>query len=104
MTIYTLYSFIVTIAWLTLVCAILINLIELLQLLSDVNSVFLGLTCFAWANCIGGNFILNIDYLSITKFAKLGNAETAVAGIFSGQLFNFMIGFGCALFIQSTGG
>ena len=55
MYLYTLYSFLVTIAWLTLVCAILINLLELLQLLTDINPVFLGLTFLAWANCIGGS-------------------------------------------------
>lgn len=38
------------------------------------------------------------------RFARTGNAETAVAGIFSGQLFNFFIGFGFALFIQSSKG
>jgi len=67
MTAYIFYSFIITIAWLTLLCSILINLLELLQILSDINPVFLGLTCLAWANCIG-------DYLSIVKFAKNGNA------------------------------
>lgn len=94
---YTLYSFVVTIAWLTLVCGVLINLFELLQLLSDINTVFLGLTVFAWANCIG-------DYLTIVRFARIGNASTAVAGVFSGQLFNFLLGFGCSLILQSIDG
>ena len=101
---YTLYSFLITIAWLTLICAILINLLELLQLLTDINPVFLGLTFLAWANSIGGSKYVNIDYLSIVRFARFGNAETAVAGIFSGQLFNFLIGFGFSLLIQSSSG
>lgn len=62
-----------------------------------MNSVFLGLTVFAGANSIG-------DYLTITHFAKQGNAKTAIAGIFSGQLFNFLIGFGVSLMIQSING
>jgi len=37
-------------------------------------------------------------------FAKRGKAATAVSGIFSGQLFNFLIGFGCSLFAQSANG
>ena len=104
MYLYTLYSFLLTISWLTIICAILINLLELLQLLTDINPVFLGLTFLAWANCIGGYKYVNIDYLSIVRFARTGNAETAVAGIFSGQLFNFLIGFGFSLFIHSSKG
>lgn len=94
MKIFAIYSFLVTIGWITLFCSILINLIELIQLLTKINSIFLGLTVLAWANCLG-------DYLSITKFAKLGIAHTAVAGIFSGQLFNFLMGFGVSLTMQS---
>jgi len=37
-------------------------------------------------------------------FAKKGKAATAVSGIFSGQLFNFLIGFGCSLVVQSLNG
>ena len=76
---------------------VLINLMELLQLLTNINSIFLGLTVFAWANSIG-------DYLSITTFAKRGYCSTAVAGIFSGQLLNFLIGFGVALIVNSFSG
>lgn len=94
MKIFSVYSFLVIVGWISLFCSILINLIELIQLLTKINSVFLGMTVLAWANCLG-------DYLSVTKFAKLGNAHTAVAGIFSGQLFNFLVGFGITLTVQS---
>lgn len=94
MKVFSVYSFLVIIGWISIFCSILINLIELIQLLTKINSVFLGMTVLAWANCLG-------DYLSVTKFAKLGNAQTAVAGIFSGQLFNFLVGFGITLTVQS---
>jgi sodium/potassium/calcium exchanger 6 len=93
-TIYNIYSFFVIVAWISLVVAALINMMELLQLLTNINSVFLGLTVFAWANSIG-------DYLSITTFAKRGYSSTAISGIFSGQLLNFLIGFGVSLIINS---
>lgn len=65
----------------------------------------MGLTVFAWANSIGGNSsIIYLDYLTITHFAKKGNPNTAVAGIFSGQLFNFLLGFGVSLMLQSING
>lgn len=53
---FTIYAFIITISVITLICAILINLMELVQLLTGINPVFLGLTVFAWANSIGGKF------------------------------------------------
>lgn len=54
MKVFTIYSFIISVSALTVVCSVLINLVELVQILSGVNSVFLGLTVFAWANSIGG--------------------------------------------------
>lgn len=70
---------------------------ELLQLLTNINSVFLGLTVFAWANCVA-------DYLSITAFVRRGYKFTAISGIFSAQLFNFLIGFGISSLINSIDG
>jgi hypothetical protein len=52
---YASYSFVMVVCWITVVCSALINLLELLQMLTNVNTVFLGLTVLAWANCIGGN-------------------------------------------------
>jgi sodium/potassium/calcium exchanger 6 len=62
-----------------------------------MNPVFLGLTVLAWANSIG-------DYLTIVHFARNSNPKTAVAGIFSGQVFNFFLGFSVSLVIQSING
>ena len=64
------------------------------------------MTLFAWANCIGGKDLLtvSIDYLSITSFAAKGHASTAIAGVFSGQLFNYLVGFGGSLLVQSLDG
>ena len=48
--------------------------------------------------------MIELDYLSITAFAKRGNASTAIAGIFSGPLFNFLLGFGISCTMQSIDG
>lgn len=53
---YAGYSFILVVCWITVVCSALINLLELLQMLTNVNTVFLGLTVLAWANSIGGMY------------------------------------------------
>ena len=83
--------------WIALVVSILLDVVQLLQLLTNVNSIFLGLTVFAGAASIG-------DYASIITFAKKGYSSTAVSGVFSGQLLNFLIGFGVALIINSLDG
>jgi len=93
-TVFNIYSFIVIVTWITLIVNVLINVMELLQLLTNINPVFLGLTVFAGAGSIG-------DYLSIVAFAKRGLSSTAVSGVFSGQLLNFLIGFGMAKIITS---
>jgi Ca2+/Na+ antiporter len=93
-TIFNIYGFVIVVVWITLVVAVLINLMELLQLLTNINPVFLGLTVFAGAGSIG-------DYLSIVTFAKRGYSSTAVSGVFAGQLLNFLFGFGVALTIKS---
>ncbi len=94
---YNIYAFVVSVSWIGVVAGVLINLMELLQLLTNINSVFLGLTVFAWANCMA-------DYLSITAFVKRGYKFTAISGIFSAQLFNFLIGFGVSSVINSLDG
>lgn len=93
-TVFNIYSFIVIVTWLTLIVNVLINHMELLQLLTNVNPIFLGLTVFAGAGSIG-------DYLSIVTFAKRGYSSTSVSAIFSGQLLNFLIGFGIAKIMKS---
>ncbi len=44
------------------------------------------------------------DYLSITTFAKRGFNSTAISGIFSGQLLNFLMGFGISCVMRSIDG
>ena len=78
----------------TLIVNVLINVMELIQMLTNINPVFLGLTVFAGAGSIG-------DYFSIVAFAKRGFSSTSVSAVFSGQLLNFLIGFGMAKIITS---
>lgn len=44
------------------------------------------------------------DYRFITAFARKGNASTAIAGIFSGPLITFLLGFGVSCLTQSFDG
>jgi sodium/potassium/calcium exchanger 6 len=63
MWIFQIYSFIIIIVWISYVCSILINLLELFQVVTSINSVFLGLTLLAFGNSIGGkNFLKQIIF------------------------------------------
>ena len=68
------------------------------------QSSFLGIDCLCVGQYTGRSSWTKADYFSITHFAKKGNCSTAISGIFSCQLFNFLIGFGVSLFIQSLDG
>lgn len=49
-----LYSFVVIVAWISFICAIIINFMELIMVITDIDSVFIGLTMLACGNSIGG--------------------------------------------------
>ena len=51
---YSIYTFIIVLTWLILICSVLINLLELFQLLTNINPVFLGMSLLACVNCVGG--------------------------------------------------
>ena len=44
------------------------------------------------------------DYLSITALVRRGYTSTAISGIFSAQLLNFLIGFGASCVLNSLDG
>jgi Ca2+/Na+ antiporter len=80
----------------------LLNLLELFQVVTSINSVFLGLTLLAFGNSIGGiNIKFKIDYFSIVAFAKQGKGMTSIAGVYSGQLFNLLFGLGISMLLRS---
>jgi len=91
---FQLYSFVMVVVWISLICSVIINFIELFVVVTDIDSVFIGLTLLACGNSIG-------DYFSIKAFAKKGKGLTAIAGILAGQLFNLLIGLGVSMLIRS---
>ena len=49
-----LYCFLVCIVWISTLVAVLINIFELIQVVTGINSVFIGMTFLACGNSIGG--------------------------------------------------
>jgi Ca2+/Na+ antiporter len=45
--------------WINLICSVIINFIELFVVVTDINSVFIGLTLLAFGASIGG--IVNLS-------------------------------------------
>jgi Ca2+/Na+ antiporter len=51
---FQLYSFVMVVVWISLICSVIINFIELFVVVTDIDSVFIGLTLLACGNSIGG--------------------------------------------------
>jgi hypothetical protein len=56
---FQLYSFCIVVIWINLICSVIINFIELFVVVTDINSVFIGLTLLAFGASIGG--IVNLS-------------------------------------------
>ena len=84
------FAIITSVLWIKLAADIFQDLILMIKLWSGLPGAFLGLTLVAWGNSTNDFFV---DY----ALAKQGYGKMAVAGVYGGQLFNFLIGFGVSL-------
>lgn len=50
-----LLSFALIVQWISLICSVIINFMELFMVVTNINSVYIGLTLLACGNSIGGN-------------------------------------------------
>ncbi len=91
---YSLACFVGALAWMMLVVDVVMSFLTFLAVLTDTSKLFLGLTLMAVANCLG-------DWFSYVGSARAGMGMMAVAGVFGGQLFNLIVGFGATLLYHS---
>ncbi len=68
--------------------------LEFVRLLTGANGFFLGLTVLAMGNSVG-------DAFSYVGAARQGMGKVAVSGIYGGQLFNLLMGFGLGAFFSN---
>ena len=80
--------------WMKQVVSLLIEALELIKLLTGFSSLVVGLTIMAIGNSCSD---LTVD----VALAKQGLQVMAVTGIFSGQLFNFLLGFSVSSIISA---
>lgn len=92
---FSIFGFVIAGMWIKLSAEIFIDMLSLVTIVSGLPFNYLSLTLLAWGNSMDDYFV---DY----TIAKKGFGKMAVVGCYAGQLFNLLIGFGGALFIQAT--
>lgn len=88
-------ALIVSALWLNLIANCFMDFLSLITVISGLPLNYLSLTMLAWGNSLDDFFI---DYV----IAKSGHGKMAVTGVYGGQLFNLLIGFGGAMVMQSS--
>lgn len=83
-------AFLSAMAWLNIISAEMVALVEALGVLLDVNISLLGLTIIAAANCI-------TDAFANTAIARNGRPVMGIAACLGSPILNILIGFGVAL-------
>ncbi|KAL4445116.1 hypothetical protein ABPG74_018844 [Tetrahymena malaccensis] len=92
--IFSIFGFINSIVWISFSAQLLVDFLQLLQLVTNVNKAYLGLTFLAFGNSAG-------DFFTNPQLAKMGYGIMAMTGCFAGQLFNTLLGFGIALILKT---
>ena len=87
-------TFVISAFWLNLIANCFMDFLSLLTVCSGLPLNYLSLTMLAWGNSLDDFFV---DYI----ICKSGHGKLAVTGVYAGQLFNLLIGFGGSIFRQS---
>lgn len=85
-----LIAFVSCVLWVNLVANAFQDVLFVIQVVTGLPTAYLGLTLLAWGNSANDFFV---DY----SLAKQGLGQMAVSGVFAGQLFNLLIGFGASI-------
>lgn len=75
--IFAIIGFLMSILWINIIADNLMDILNLIALLSGLREDFLGLTLLAWGNSLG-------DFFANSALAKKGYGILAVTGCFAG--------------------
>ena len=89
-------SIITGILWLEFLVDFLIDMVVFVQIMTGRSELFMGMTVLAISNS-------TIDMFVGGSLASQGYEIMAIIGVFAGQMFNFLFGFGLACFIKFFG-
>ena len=73
--------------WVYTLCEIIVDLLEVLGIITGLPPSFLGLTVLSWGNSLG-------DFMASISLSKRGLGEMAMTGCIAGPVFNLMLGLG----------
>ncbi|GMS89324.1 hypothetical protein PENTCL1PPCAC_11499 [Pristionchus entomophagus] len=94
---YSLAGFVMSVAWIYCISSEVVDVVDMLGIVSGINQAVLGLTIIAWANSVG-------DLVADISVAKQGFPRMAMAASIGGPLFNQLIGFGLPFTIAKLKG
>ena len=89
-------SIAIGIIWLELLVDLLIDMVVFIQIMTQRSELFMGMTILAISNS-------TIDMFVGGSLAAQGYEIMAIMGVFAGQMFNFLFGFGLVCFIKFFG-
>ncbi|EGR31643.1 sodium calcium exchanger protein, putative [Ichthyophthirius multifiliis] len=91
---FAFYGFVNSIIVISIAAQLLVDFLGLIQLLTNINKAYLGMTFLAFGNSAG-------DFFTNPQLAKMGYGIMALSGCFAGQVFNSLVGFGLVLVFQT---
>lgn len=94
-TFFGIWAFVQSCFWILLIVTCFLDFLALIEIISGLPISFLSLTLIAWGTSMDDFFV---DYI----IAKNGKGTMAVIGVFGGQLFNMLVGFGLSLIRQTA--
>jgi len=83
--------------WLDFLVSLIVDAISFVQLWTNASDLYLGMTFLGLSN---SSVDLFVDYL----LARRGLEVMAITGVFSGQMFNLLLGFGLSCIMQALSG
>jgi len=89
-TLFALIAFVQSICWIKTSADSIVDLLILMQLITNIPLSMFALTIIAWGNCLG-------DMSADVAMTKKGFGEMAIAGTMAGPVFNVLMGQGLSL-------
>jgi Ca2+/Na+ antiporter len=83
--------------WLEFIVVLMIDMLNFLQALTGFSDLLMGMTILGISNSF-------VDLFIDRALALQGYEILAVTGIFAGQMFNFLVGFGTSAVIKNFKG
>uniref|UniRef100_A0A1I8AG63 Na_Ca_ex domain-containing protein n=1 Tax=Steinernema glaseri TaxID=37863 RepID=A0A1I8AG63_9BILA len=90
-------GFVLSVAWIYMVSSEVVDVVNMIGIMSGISHEVLGLTILAWSNSIG-------DLIADISVARQGFPRMAISAAIGGPCFNLLIGFGFPFLIACAQG